>query len=90
MSFLEIGRVLRENFGGRYPFPRRELPKFVVWLAAPMSGITFKYVAANVGYPLRFDNSRARTKLGMEFRPPETTVIEHFQQLLDDGLVKKK
>jgi nucleoside-diphosphate-sugar epimerase len=90
MSFLEIGRVLRANFGGRYPFPRRELPKFMVWLAAPMSGITFKYVAANVGYPLRFDNSRARTKLGMEFRPPETTVIEHFQQLLDDGLVKKK
>lgn len=90
MSFLEIGRVLRENFGGRYPFPRRELPKFMVWLAAPMSGVTFKYVTTNVGYPLRIDNSRARTRLGMEFRPPETTVIEHFQQLLDDGLVKKK
>jgi nucleoside-diphosphate-sugar epimerase len=90
MSFLEIGHVLRENFGGRYPFPRRELPKFMVWLAAPMSGVTFRYVARNVGYPLRFDNSRVRTKLGMEFRPPETSVIEHFQQLLDDGLVKKK
>lgn len=90
MSFLEIGRVLRENFGPRYPFPRRELPKLAVYLAAPFSGVTRKFVATNVGYPLRFDSSKARSELGMEFRPPETTVVEQFQQLIDDGIVKKK
>ena len=90
MSMLEIGQVLRKNFSGRYPFPTRELPKFMVWLAAPTSGITHKFVSTNVGYPLRFDNSKARKELGMEFRPAETTVVDHFQQLLDDGLVKKK
>lgn len=90
MSFLEIGRVLRENFGRRYPFPSRELPKFAVYLAAPFSGVTRKFVATNVGYPLRFDSSKARSELGMEFRPPETTVVEQFQQLIDDGIVRKK
>jgi nucleoside-diphosphate-sugar epimerase len=90
MTFLEIGRLLRQHFGGRYPFPRRELPKFMVWLAAPTAGVTHKYVATNVGYPLRFDNSKARTELGMEFRPPETTVVEHFQQLIDDGVVRDR
>lgn len=90
MTFLEIGQVLRQHFGGRYPFPRREIPKFMAWLAAPTAGVTHKYIATNVGYPLRFDNSKARTELGMEFRPVETTVVEHFQQLIDDGIVRDK
>ncbi|MGI9085021.1 MAG: NAD-dependent epimerase/dehydratase family protein [Aeromicrobium sp.] len=90
MSMLDMGEVLAENFGRRSSFPRRELPKFMVWLAAPTAGITRRYVAANVGHPLRFDNSRAREDLGMEFRPVETTVAEHFQQLIDDGVVRDK
>jgi hypothetical protein len=62
----------------------------MIWLVAPIAGITRKYVTNNVGYPLRFDTSKARTQLGMEFRPPETTVVEHFQQLIDDGIVPDK
>ena len=90
MTMLEMGRALAGEFGRRYPFPRGVLPKAVVWLAAPTAGLTRKYVAGNMGHPLKFDNRRAREELGMEFRPPETTVVEHFQQLIDDGLVKKK
>jgi dihydroflavonol-4-reductase len=91
MRFVEMGRALREAFGRRYPFPGRELPKIAVMLAAPLTaGITSKYIARNAGYPLKFDTRRAREELGVEFRPPETTVVEHFQQLLDDGLVRKK
>jgi hypothetical protein len=26
----------------------------------------------------------------MEFRPTEDTVVEHFQQLIDDGVVRDK
>jgi dihydroflavonol-4-reductase len=59
------------------------------WLAAPTAGFTRTYVARNAGCPLKFDTRRAREELGVGFRPPETTVVEHFQQLLDDGLVKK-
>jgi nucleoside-diphosphate-sugar epimerase len=90
MTMLEMGRALAGDFGRRYPFPRNELPKAMVWLAAPTAGLTRKYVATNMGYPLKFDNSRARNELGVGFRPTETTVIEHFQQLIDDGIVKKK
>ena len=90
MTMLEMGRALAENFGHRYPFPKRELPTFMVKLAAPTAGITRKYVTGNVGHPLRFDNSRARKNLGIEFRPAESTVVEHFQQLIDDGIVRKK
>jgi nucleoside-diphosphate-sugar epimerase len=90
MTFLQMGRALAGTFGRRYPFPRRELPKPLVWLAAPTAGVTRKYVSNNVGFPLRFDNSRIRETLGIEFRPVETTVVDHFQQLIDDGIVRDK
>ena len=89
-TMLELGRALAETFGRRYPFPKRELPTFMVWLAAPTAGLTRKYVAGNMGHPLKFDNGRARKNLGVEFRPVETTVVDHFQQLIDDGLVRDK
>lgn len=90
MTMLEMGRALAGTFGRRYPFPSRELPKRLVWLVAPTAGLTRKYVAGNMGHPLKFDNTRARKELGMEFRPTEDTVVEHFQQLIDDGVVRDR
>ena len=90
MTMLQMGKVLREEFGPRYPFPRKELPKFMVWLAGPMSGITREFVSKNVGYPLKFDNSYIRKDLDMEFRRAATSVVEFFQQLIDDGIVRDK
>ncbi|MGB1581530.1 MAG: NAD-dependent epimerase/dehydratase family protein [Nevskiales bacterium] len=90
MSFLQVGEVLRKAFGSKYPFPKKELPKFMIWLAGPMSGITRAFVSKNVGYPLRFDNSYTRKDLAMEFRPAEASLVEFFQQLIDDGVVKDK
>ncbi len=90
MTFLKMGKVLREHFGSKYPFPTKELPKFMVWLAGPFSGITRKFVSTNVGYPLQFDNSYTCKDLGMKFRPAEDSVVEFFQQLIDDGVIRDK
>ncbi len=90
MTMLEMGQALRQHFGPRYPFPRKELPKFMVWLAGPFSGITRKFVAKNVGYPLKFDNSYIQKDLGMTFRPAAESLVEFFQQLIDDGIVRDK
>lgn len=90
MTFLEIGQALREKFGSRYPFPRKELPKFMVWLAGPMTGISREFVAKNVGYPLKFDNSYTCKDLAMDFRAPDSSVQDFFQQLIDDGVIRDK
>jgi len=90
MSMLEMGRVLAEHFGERSSFPTRNLPRTMVWMVAPAVGLTRKYVWANVGHPLRFDTRRAREELGAEFRPVETTLVDHFQQMIDDGIVEDK
>ena len=89
-TLLDIGRILREQFGDGYPFPRMQAPKPLFWLIAPMFGVTRKFVTRNVGVRLRMDNSYSREDLGMEYIPIEQTVKEHFQQLLDDGLIKRR
>ena len=88
-SMLGLSRMLRRNFGSRLSFPTRELPKFMIALVAPVAGLTRKYVDRNVGFPLRFADSRARTELRVEFRPVQESVVEHFQQMIDDGLAPR-
>lgn len=87
VSLLEICNILRGHFGDNYPLPKREVPKFMVWLTAPMVGLTRDFVSKNVGYPLIFDNSYSKKDLGLEYRPIEDTIIEHFQQIIDDKLI---
>lgn len=81
LTLLEIGKILRSEFGDRRTFPRRELPNFLVKLAAGSTGMTRKVLARNLGWPLAFDNSRTRADLGIRFRPAAESVIEHFRQM---------
>jgi len=89
-SLLDIAHILRKEFGDRYPLPRRQAPKFLFWLIAPMMGYTRIFVGKNVGIHIKLDNSYSKTDLGMSYIPVEQTVIDHFQQILDDGLLEKK
>ena len=87
---LEMGGILKKKFGKGFKFPLHTAPKFLVWLIAPMVGITRKFVATNVGYRIGFDNSKSVRELSMNYRSLEATVCEHFQQVLDDGLLRRR
>lgn len=89
VTFLDLATILRKHFGDAYPFPKKQVPKFLVWLIAPKVGLTRKFVSKNVGYPLKLDNTYSKADLGMSYVPIEQTVKEHFQQILDDGLLQK-
>lgn len=88
-SFPAIAAILREAFGDAYPFPRRVLPKWLVWLVGPLvdRNMTRKLVARNVGMPLRLDNRKGVRDLGLAYRPLEDSVTEMFRQIMDHGLV---
>jgi len=62
----------------------------MVWLVGPFVGLARDFVSANVGFPWKCDNTRSREQLGINYRPIEDTLCEHFQQMLDDGFVKKR
>ena len=90
-SLLDMGKMLRGHFGDAYPFPKREMPKWLLWLVGPMvnSSFTRRTISRNMGYPWKFDNAKAKRELGMEFKPVEPAIIEMFQQMADAGTFKK-
>lgn len=88
-TLLDIANILRKHFGDKYPFPRKQVPKFLFWLIAPMKGFTRKYVSRNTGIQIRLDNSYSKTDLNISYIPIEQTIKEHFQQVLDDGLLAR-
>ena len=87
MTLVEMGKVLRGHFGGDFPFPRKAVSNLAALMLAPRRGIPQAVARRNLGYPLRFDNTRSRTALGMTYRAAAESIVDHFQQLLDDGLV---
>jgi nucleoside-diphosphate-sugar epimerase len=89
-TLLDISRLLRARFGNGYPFPRRQAPKTLFWLMAPFYGYSRKFVSRNVGILIRFDSSRSARELGISFISVDRTVTDHFQQILDDGILKPR
>lgn len=87
-DFAEMASVLQERFG-RYPIPRRILPKWLVWLVGPVinPSMTRKMVARNVNLAWRCDNRKAITELGLNYRPLKDSMEEWFQQLVDNHLL---
>lgn len=90
ITFMDIADIIRKKIPGKYPLPKMIVPKFVFWLIAPFLGFTRKYVSRNVGHLIEFDNSYSIDNLKMSFRPIEETITDHFQQVVDDGLINKK
>jgi dihydroflavonol-4-reductase len=87
MDFLTIGKHLLEEFGNKYPIPKRVAPKFLVWLIAPMIGIKRNFVSRNVGYAVHFNNTKSKKELAIDYIPVKDTVIDFFQQFIDEKLI---
>lgn len=90
LTLLEMGKLLRQHFGRCYPFPYNHAPKALFKLIGPVVGHSRKYVALNVGYPIYFNAQRSIDELDMKYRDVKISIVEHFQQLIDDGIVKKR
>jgi len=90
-SLFEMAQILRDNYGDKYPFPKKIMPKPLVWLFGPMmdKNLTRKSVSRNIGHPLRFDNSKSMSELGITYRPLKESMVDFFQQMIDNGQIAK-
>lgn len=90
LSLMEIGNILKAHFGNKYPFPKITVPKSIITLVGPFLGYSRDYVRKNFGYKIYFNNQRSIEELGIQYRPISESLCEHFQQMIDDGIVKKR
>ncbi|MDA3930879.1 MAG: NAD-dependent epimerase/dehydratase family protein [Prolixibacteraceae bacterium] len=88
MPLLQLTSILVDKYGNAYPFPKKEMPKWLVWLVGPIFGIRRKMVANNVGYPFKVDNSKSKKELNMQYRPVKESIVDFFQQMIDNNVVK--
>lgn len=87
---LAMARPLQSQFGGKFPLPKRALPKPLVWLVAPAITMTRDYVSKNVDVPFRGDNSKSARELGMKYRPLSESMNDMFGQMVERGVFAKK
>ncbi len=90
-DFPSMAEALIDKFGNDYPIPRKVMPKWLVWLVAPMvdKAMTRKWVSRNVNLPWKGDNSKGVRDLGMTYRPMKESMIDFFQQLIDSGQLQR-
>ncbi len=86
MSMPDMAKIIRDNYP-EYPVPKSRVPKPMFWLLAPLFGIKRREVAKNVGIPINFDNVRSR-EIGLTYRPVDETLIEHFKQMVENGVLQ--
>jgi dihydroflavonol-4-reductase len=82
-SILEISKMLRDTYGGKYPLPTRKIPKFLLWLMGSLAGFPRKMISRNMGYPFRADNTKSIEELGMSYRPAQVSVVDFFDQMVE-------
>ncbi len=91
-DLADLAVPLRREFGDRFPFPRRSLPKALVWLVGPLLNktLTRQFVSRNIGLPWRADNGKGKRELGLEYRPLEDTVVDFFRQMVENGVFDER
>ena len=82
-----MAEALLDKFGNDYPIPRKVMPKWLVWLVAPMvnKAMTRKWISRNVNLPWKGDNSKGVQDLDMQYRPMKESMVDFFQQMIDSG-----
>lgn len=88
-TYLALAKALQAKYGSKYPLPKKEMPKWLIWLMGPMinKALTRKFVSRNIGYEWRADNSKSIKELGATYRPLADSVNDMFQQLVDNKMV---
>ena len=88
LSFLDIANILKDEYGDKYPLPTKNLPNFILYIVAPFMKTKWSYLKNNLGYKAELDNSYSLKDLGIVYRPIKKTIIDHANQIIENGLLK--
>ena len=80
-SMLDFAKIIDQQQPGVFPLPKGNIPKFMLYLAGPSQGFSWKFIRNNVGLTFHYDNHRSTEELGIEYRPFEETLKDHVAAL---------
>jgi nucleoside-diphosphate-sugar epimerase len=90
-NVLELAHALKPRFGSEYPIPDRALPKWLLMFVGPVVNklLSRRFIRNNIDVEWKADNSKIKEELGITFRPLEDSVVEGFQALVDQDVLKR-
>ncbi|MBP0028626.1 NAD-dependent epimerase/dehydratase family protein [Roseofilum sp. Guam] len=90
-DMFSMSQTLLDRYGQNYPIPRKSTPKWLLWLIGPIVDKTMsrQFIARNINLPWKADNSKGIKELGISYRPLAESMNDFFQQIIDNGLVRK-
>ncbi|KUI66643.1 Tetraketide alpha-pyrone reductase 1 [Cytospora mali] len=77
-TFLDISKHFKKLKNGSIWIPNFQLPTSLVEIVGPLFGLSQKWMACNLGVRFAVDNSRSISELGVNYRPLEGTLNDHF------------
>ncbi|TKR81176.1 hypothetical protein L596_015096 [Steinernema carpocapsae] len=87
--FKDIAKALSDEFGPQgYSIPTLEVPYPVVWLYSLFDSET-RANLYRIGFEVKFDNSKAKELLGMQFTDPKTSLIEMAHSMIQREIVRR-
>jgi dihydroflavonol-4-reductase len=92
LSVLDIANIIKKKFGDEWQLPNRNAPKWLIWLIGPFVNKRFtrKLISKNMNHSWRADNTKSKKDLGIEYSSVENSIEDMFQQMIDNGIAKKK
>ncbi|NMM49221.1 SDR family oxidoreductase [Marinigracilibium pacificum] len=81
MTVLEMANTIRKSFPGKFKLPKSTSPKWLLKILGPFVGISSKFVENNVGYPLRFNNTKSKKTLNIDYLSLEKTLQDMIEEM---------
>ncbi|QCK14858.1 NAD-dependent epimerase/dehydratase family protein [Mangrovivirga cuniculi] len=88
VSVLEMAEAVRIESDKKYKLPKSLSPKWLLYIVGPLFGINSSFVKKNIGYPLRFNNSKSIKNLEIDYRPFNTTMKDMVEQMEENNMIK--
>jgi nucleoside-diphosphate-sugar epimerase len=79
--------LLHEIAPSNKRLPARIMPKWMIYLTAPVLGLSWKFVSRNIGHTVRMDNTYSKLDLGINYIPIDTMLRDHIDQLEKSDLL---
>uniref|UniRef100_A0A914Q0U9 3-beta hydroxysteroid dehydrogenase/isomerase domain-containing protein n=1 Tax=Panagrolaimus davidi TaxID=227884 RepID=A0A914Q0U9_9BILA len=88
--FRDIAKILSKEFKSQgYSIPRFQALKFFLCLYSHFDPEA-KLILNKLDKEMKFDNSKANNLLNLQFRNPETSLIEMAYSMIERGMIPKK
>ncbi|KAF4170994.1 hypothetical protein CNMCM8927_002960 [Aspergillus lentulus] len=78
ICLLDMANYVRGIHHKPESLPTRNLPKLLVFAAAPFIGLPMKWVSRNIGISYKVNNGKSIRELGLSYRQAEQLLKDHY------------